>query len=59
MSSQVKNVLRGGAAEQAGMAAGDEWLGIDVAAPVATTRQSGAFTSWTMWRCYAGQATRW
>lgn len=29
---QVKNVLRGGAAEQAGLAAGDEWLGVEVAA---------------------------
>jgi predicted metalloprotease with PDZ domain len=28
---QVKTVLRGGAAEQAGMAAGDEWLGVEVA----------------------------
>ena len=27
---QVKAVLRGGLAEQAGMAAGDEWLGIEV-----------------------------
>ncbi len=27
---QVKSVLRDGAAEQAGMAAGDEWLGIEV-----------------------------
>ncbi len=27
---QVKVVLRGGAAEQAGMAAGDEWLGVEV-----------------------------
>ena len=27
---QVKTVLRGGAAEQAGFAAGDEWLGIEV-----------------------------
>ncbi len=27
---QIKNVLRGGAAEQAGLAAGDEWLGIEV-----------------------------
>jgi len=27
---QVKSVLRGGAAEQAGLAAGDEWLGIEV-----------------------------
>ena len=29
---QIKTVLRGGAAEQAGMAAGDEWLGVDVGA---------------------------
>ena len=29
---QVKTVLRGGAAEQAGFAAGDEWLGIEYAA---------------------------
>lgn len=27
----LKNVLRGGAAEQAGLAAGDEWLGVEVA----------------------------
>lgn len=27
----LKNVLRGGAAEQAGFAAGDEWLGVEVA----------------------------
>ena len=27
---QIKSVLRGGLAEQAGMAAGDEWLGIEV-----------------------------
>ncbi|MEJ7931047.1 peptidase M61 [Ramlibacter sp. AN1015] len=30
-SVQVKTVLRGGAAEQAGFAAGDEWLGVEVA----------------------------
>lgn len=29
-SIQVKTVLRGGAAEQAGLAAGDEWLGVEV-----------------------------
>ncbi|HEY0200763.1 MAG TPA: peptidase M61, partial [Burkholderiaceae bacterium] len=29
-SIQVKTVLRGGAAERAGMAAGDEWLGVEV-----------------------------
>jgi predicted metalloprotease with PDZ domain len=27
---QIKTVLRGSAAEQAGMAAGDEWLGVEV-----------------------------
>ena len=27
---QIKTVLRGGAAEQAGLAAGDEWLGLEV-----------------------------
>nr|WP_207794076.1 M61 family metallopeptidase [Ramlibacter algicola] len=30
-SVRLKTVLRGGAAEQAGMAAGDEWIGIEVA----------------------------
>jgi predicted metalloprotease with PDZ domain len=29
---QIKAVLRGGAAEQAGLAAGDEWLGLEVGA---------------------------
>ena len=29
---QIKQVLRGGAAEQAGIAANDEWLGVEVAA---------------------------
>jgi S1-C subfamily serine protease len=29
---RIKTVLRGGAAEQAGMAAGDEWLGVEWAA---------------------------
>jgi predicted metalloprotease with PDZ domain len=28
---RVKTVLRGGPAEQAGLAAGDEWLGVEVA----------------------------
>lgn len=31
-SVQIKAVLRGGAAEQAGFAAGDEWLGLEVGA---------------------------
>lgn len=30
-SVQIKNVLRGGAGEQAGLAANDEWLGVEVA----------------------------
>ena len=29
-SVQIKTVLRGGAAEKAGMSAGDEWLGVEV-----------------------------
>ncbi len=32
-SLTVKNVLRGGAAEAAGLAAGDEWLGVEFAPP--------------------------
>jgi predicted metalloprotease with PDZ domain len=32
-SIQLKNVLRGGAAEAAGMAAGDEWLAVEFQAP--------------------------
>jgi predicted metalloprotease with PDZ domain len=31
----IKSVLRGGAAEQAGFAAGDEWLGIEIGKPKA------------------------
>jgi len=31
-SVQIKSVLRGGAAEAAGLAAGDEWLGVEVGA---------------------------
>ena len=34
---QVKTVLRGGAAEQAGFAAGDEWIGIEADAKPANT----------------------
>jgi predicted metalloprotease with PDZ domain len=40
---QVRTVLRGGAAEQAGFAAGDEWLGI-------TCGTGQAATSWRMQR---------
>jgi predicted metalloprotease with PDZ domain len=53
---KIKVVLRGGAAEQAGFSAGDEWLGLTVGAGKATTR----------WRLnklddvllYAGTATK-
>jgi hypothetical protein len=38
---QIKTVLRGGLAEQAGMMAGDEWLGLEAAG------QAGACKSWT------------
>ncbi|MEI6761130.1 MAG: peptidase M61 [Betaproteobacteria bacterium] len=52
----VKTVLRGGAAEQAGMAAGDEWLGVTV----------GAGKAASLWRLnklddlllYAGSASK-
>ena len=53
---QIKTVLRGGAAEQAGFAAGDEWLGLTVGVGKAASR----------WRLnklddvllYAGSATK-
>lgn len=41
-SVQIKTVLRGGAAETAGMAAGDEWLGVELAA----VRRGGAAEAW-------------
>jgi predicted metalloprotease with PDZ domain len=34
----IKVVLRGGAAEQAGLAAGDEWLGLEVGTGKAATQ---------------------
>ena len=57
---QVKMVLRGGAAEQAGFAAGDEWLGVEVESGM------GPDTSASAWRIskleeltfYAGHATQ-
>ena len=53
---QVKAVLRGGAAESAGMAAGDEWLGVEVGA-------GKAATSWRISKLdevifYAGKASQ-
>jgi predicted metalloprotease with PDZ domain len=55
-SLQVKAVLRGGAAEQAGFAAGDEWLGVEVG-------KSGTRSSWRLHKLddlllYAGGQTR-
>ena len=44
---QVKVVLRGGAAEQAGFAPGDEWLGIELA------RAQGAKKTTQSWRIHA------
>lgn len=45
---QVKAVLRGGVAEKAGFAAGDEWLAVE---PLATPRQKGsAAVGWRMSR---------
>ena len=41
---QIKVVLRGGAAEQAGLAAGDEWLGVEVGAG----RKDGQGGSWRL-----------
>ena len=57
---QVKTVLRGGAAEKAGFAAGDEWLGVEVESGVGTAKSASA------WRIskleeitfYAGNATK-
>jgi predicted metalloprotease with PDZ domain len=42
---QVKTVLRGGAAERAGFAAGDEWLGI---APVAAGKKHAPVQGWRL-----------
>jgi predicted metalloprotease with PDZ domain len=53
---QIKTVLRGGAAEQAGLAAGDEWLGMEVGTGAKTSR-------WRLHKLeelalYAGTASR-
>jgi predicted metalloprotease with PDZ domain len=57
---QVKTVLRGGAAERAGFAAGDEWLGVE---PVAKAGNRAADGGWRMSRLddlthYAGNAKK-
>ena len=62
-SVQIKTVLRGGAAEQAGFSAGDEWLGLELPgkASARTGRATGA--GWRMSRLddlllYAGDAKK-
>jgi predicted metalloprotease with PDZ domain len=57
---QVKTVLRGGVAERAGFAAGDEWLGVE---PVAKSGSRAADGGWRMGRLedlthYAGSAKK-
>ena len=42
-SVQVKAVLRGSAAEKAGMAAGDEWLGLEVGKTPTARQKNGAW----------------
>jgi len=42
-SVQVKAVLRGSAAEKAGLAAGDEWLGLEVGKTPAARQKNGAW----------------
>ncbi len=56
----IKTVLRGGALEEAGFAAGDEWLGLEA---VSTTRKASSAGSWRMSRLddlllYAGNAKK-
>ena len=56
---QIKTVLRGGAAEQAGFAAGDEWLGLEPVGKAATPSLAG----WRMRRLddltlYAGDVKK-
>ena len=59
----VKAVLRGGAAERAGFAAGDEWLGIALARPAGVKVKAAPNAGWRLNRLedlllYAGQATQ-
>jgi predicted metalloprotease with PDZ domain len=50
----VKNVLRGGAGEAAGLAAGDEWLGVEFA----PARRGGTPEAWRVQRLDEVQALR-
>ncbi len=47
---QIKTVLRGGVAEQAGFAAGDEWLGLDPAGKASAKSALPAAAGWRMSR---------
>ncbi len=58
----VKAVLRGGAAERAGFAAGDEWLGIELMPPAGAKTKAAPNAGWRLNRLedlllYAGQAS--
>lgn len=53
---QIKTVLRGGAAEQAGFAAGDEWLGLEVG--TGTTASAWRMTRLDDLALYVGTHTR-
>lgn len=53
---QIKTVLRGGAAEQAGFAAGDEWLGLEVG--TGKTRSSWRLRKLEDLLLYAGDQSR-
>jgi predicted metalloprotease with PDZ domain len=52
---RVKSVLRGGASELAGMAAGDEWLGIEIGS--AKARQGWRLSKLDDLALYLGKAT--
>jgi predicted metalloprotease with PDZ domain len=59
----IKTVLRGGAAEEAGFAAGDEWLGLEPVAKASTRSPVPADAGWRMSRLddltlYAGTAKK-
>jgi predicted metalloprotease with PDZ domain len=59
-SVQVKVVLRGGAAEAAGLAAGDEWLGVEL--PALASAKTKMPAGWRLTKLddlllYAGTAT--
>ena len=62
-SVQVKTVLRGGAAEQAGFSAGDEWLGLEPVARASSKTRLVADAGWRISRLddlllYAGDAEK-